>query len=339
MNYLHTLPEPVIHRDLNSFNILLRESMNAVVADFGESRFIDRILKQEMLTKQPGNLRWMSPEIFNQSTEYNTKADVYNFSLCIWELLSGEVPFANLTPLQAAQEMAVKGSRPPVNDSYPDSLVQLMKQCWTENPAERPDFASIVKLLNDILLYNRVNASLTMSLSSPTASFTDEDFSDRLSVAELRSNFEVIAPNISSSFAMTTSEQSSTASTSNQMFPRTFGSFRGMQNSSTLNNHALDDVSAISPRTGIAGVPPETFAPRCELMASSKYSAVPCMESSPLGNAGKSPLDFPRYPTSSLTSAMANGYVCDTSQPRLFMAAAAQISASNFNGNKFEGQK
>ena len=35
MNYLHNLPQPIIHRDLNSQNILMEENGRALVADFG----------------------------------------------------------------------------------------------------------------------------------------------------------------------------------------------------------------------------------------------------------------------------------------------------------------
>ena len=35
MAYLHNLSQPIIHRDLNSHNILLDENGHAVVADFG----------------------------------------------------------------------------------------------------------------------------------------------------------------------------------------------------------------------------------------------------------------------------------------------------------------
>jgi len=35
MKYLHNLPQPIIHRDLNSQNILLEETGHAIVADFG----------------------------------------------------------------------------------------------------------------------------------------------------------------------------------------------------------------------------------------------------------------------------------------------------------------
>ncbi|KAH3794073.1 hypothetical protein DPMN_147604 [Dreissena polymorpha] len=44
------------------------------------------------------NLRWMAPEIFTQCTKYSIKADVFSFSLCLWELLAGELPFAHLKP-------------------------------------------------------------------------------------------------------------------------------------------------------------------------------------------------------------------------------------------------
>ena len=72
LHYLHSLPEPIIHRDLNSHNILIHEQGRAVVADFGESRFLTNLCEENM-TKQPGNLRWMAPEVFTQCTKYSVK--------------------------------------------------------------------------------------------------------------------------------------------------------------------------------------------------------------------------------------------------------------------------
>jgi serine/threonine protein kinase len=39
MEYLHTRPTPLIHRDLKSSNILIEHSWKCKVADFGISRF------------------------------------------------------------------------------------------------------------------------------------------------------------------------------------------------------------------------------------------------------------------------------------------------------------
>ena len=110
MNYLHNLPQPIIHRDLNSHNILLHEEGRAVVADFGESRFLANLWEENM-TKQPGNLRWMAPEVFTQCTKYSIKADVFSFALCFWELLAGELPFSHLKPAAAAADMAYRHAR------------------------------------------------------------------------------------------------------------------------------------------------------------------------------------------------------------------------------------
>lgn len=147
MAYLHNLPQPIIHRDLNSHNILLDENGHAVVADFGESRFL--LSEEDNMTKQPGNLRWMAPEIFTQCTKYSIKADVFSFSLCIWELLSGELPFAHLKPAAAAAEMAYHTTRPPIAVTFPKPIVALLQRCWNASADDRPEFKEIVPILEE----------------------------------------------------------------------------------------------------------------------------------------------------------------------------------------------
>lgn len=44
------------------------------------------------------NLRWMAPEVFTQCTRYSVKADMFSYALCLWELFTGEIPFAHLKP-------------------------------------------------------------------------------------------------------------------------------------------------------------------------------------------------------------------------------------------------
>ncbi|KAK8387336.1 hypothetical protein O3P69_018129 [Scylla paramamosain] len=146
MHYLHTLPQPIIHRDLNSHNILLSNDCRARVADFGESRFVRNIFEENM-TKQPGNLRWMAPEVFTQCTQYSIKADVFSFGLCLWELLASELPFAHLKPAAAAADMAYKHSRPPLDLSFPMEVSVLLEKAWHKIPEERPDFEQIIEEL------------------------------------------------------------------------------------------------------------------------------------------------------------------------------------------------
>ncbi|CAK5007095.1 unnamed protein product [Meloidogyne enterolobii] len=111
MHYLHELIEkPVIHRDLNSHNILLHNNGRAV------------------------NLRWMAPEVFTQSCRYDHKVDVFSFALVLWEIHTAELPFSHLKPAAAAAEMAYKRNRPPLpsepNAQFPKHIIDILNQAW-----------------------------------------------------------------------------------------------------------------------------------------------------------------------------------------------------------------
>ena len=40
----------------------------------------------------------MAPEIFTQSTRYSIEADMFSFSLCLWEIFTGELPLQERKP-------------------------------------------------------------------------------------------------------------------------------------------------------------------------------------------------------------------------------------------------
>jgi serine/threonine protein kinase len=75
MNYLHFGNPPVLHRDLKSANILLDDSYNAKVADFGLSRLK---AQERSMTGNCGTVQWMAPEILANKT-YAEPADVYSY--------------------------------------------------------------------------------------------------------------------------------------------------------------------------------------------------------------------------------------------------------------------
>uniref|UniRef100_A0A2K6QSP0 TNNI3 interacting kinase n=1 Tax=Rhinopithecus roxellana TaxID=61622 RepID=A0A2K6QSP0_RHIRO len=157
MEYLHNLTQPIIHRDLNSHNILLYEDGHAVVADFGESRFLQS-LDEDNMTKQPGNLRWMAPEVFTQCTRYTIKADVFSYALCLWEILTGEIPFAHLKPAAAAADMAYHHIRPPIGYSIPKPVSSLLIRGWNACPEYELQAYFLRKSMSST--YSRISFSL-----------------------------------------------------------------------------------------------------------------------------------------------------------------------------------
>ncbi|XP_038166799.1 serine/threonine-protein kinase TNNI3K [Arvicola amphibius] len=196
MEYLHSLTQPIIHRDLNSHNILLYEDGHAVVADFGESRFLQS-LDEDNMTKQPGNLRWMAPEVFTQSTRYTIKADVFSYALCLWELLTGEIPFAHLKPAAAAADMAYHHIRPPIGYSIPKPISSLLMRGWNACPEGRPEFSEVVRKLEECLCNVELmspassNSSGSLSPSSSSDCLVSRGGPGRSHVAALRSRFEL----------------------------------------------------------------------------------------------------------------------------------------------------
>ncbi|XP_075837144.1 serine/threonine-protein kinase TNNI3K isoform X1 [Microtus pennsylvanicus] len=196
MEYLHSLTQPIIHRDLNSHNILLYEDGHAVVADFGESRFLQS-LDEDNMTKQPGNLRWMAPEVFTQCTRYTIKADVFSYALCLWELLTGEIPFAHLKPAAAAADMAYHHIRPPIGYSIPKPISSLLMRGWNACPEGRPEFSEVVRKLEECLCNVELmspassNSSGSLSPSSSSDCLVSRGGPGRSHVAALRSRFEL----------------------------------------------------------------------------------------------------------------------------------------------------
>lgn len=96
MEYIHS--QGVIHRDLKSGNILFDRNFCAKIADFGvacEEAYHD------VVGDDAGTYRWMAPEMIKHEP-YGRKVDVYSFGLLLWEMLTGAIPYENMTPVQAA---------------------------------------------------------------------------------------------------------------------------------------------------------------------------------------------------------------------------------------------
>lgn len=143
MEYLHE--NNIIHRDLKTANLLM-DSHNVVkVADFGVARFLNQ---GGAMTAETGTYRWMAPEVINHQP-YDQKADVFSFSIVLWELLTAKVPYDTMTPLQAALGVR-QGLRPELPDNAHPKLLELMQKCWEANPTKRPSFTEITNDLENL---------------------------------------------------------------------------------------------------------------------------------------------------------------------------------------------
>ncbi|TYI88242.1 hypothetical protein E1A91_D04G194400v1 [Gossypium mustelinum] len=146
MNYLHQ--NNIIHRDLKAPNLLMDENEVVKVADFGVARVK---VQSGVMTAETGTYRWMAPEVIEHKP-YDHKADVFSFGIVLWELLTGKLPYACLTPLQAAVGVVQKGLRPTIPKNTNPKLAELLERCWQLDPTLRPDFSEIIDILRQIAM-------------------------------------------------------------------------------------------------------------------------------------------------------------------------------------------
>ncbi|XP_060188505.1 serine/threonine-protein kinase STY13-like isoform X1 [Lycium barbarum] len=141
MEYVHGLN--LIHRDLKSDNLLIAADKSIKIADFGVARIE---VQTEGMTPETGTYRWMAPEMI-QHRPYTQKVDVYSFGIVLWELITGMLPFQNMTAVQAAFAVVNKGVRPTIPSDCLPVLGEIMTRCWDANPDNRPPFSQVVRML------------------------------------------------------------------------------------------------------------------------------------------------------------------------------------------------
>lgn len=91
LDYAHK--KGIVHRDLKPQNVLLDESGNAVLTDFGIAKVLEG--GQTALTQSGmsmGTPIYMAPEQW-RGQALDSRADIYSFGVMLYEMLAGEAPF------------------------------------------------------------------------------------------------------------------------------------------------------------------------------------------------------------------------------------------------------
>lgn len=158
MNFLHQLTPPILHLDLKPSNVLLSDSLDAKITDFGLSRVAESVCKYTGMKDEDegGTLCYMPPEALQSSSYKPSKAfDVYSFGILLWSIITGKEPYDGVQSSLVRFRIPL-GDRPDLasvdrcETEGLDELLKLMMQCWDQEPHRRPSFLDCVHTITAI---------------------------------------------------------------------------------------------------------------------------------------------------------------------------------------------
>ncbi len=134
LNYLHHMkPDPMIHRDISSANVLLEHLQppklwKAKITDYGSVNLV-----RQLHTENPGSPAYSAPEAGTPSQQ-TTKMDIYSFGVLMLEMLTGQ--------------LVVPENRSSLfHQVHHEHLLRLLQRCLSERPTDRPSAENIMSEL------------------------------------------------------------------------------------------------------------------------------------------------------------------------------------------------
>ncbi|MGW6689381.1 protein kinase domain-containing protein [Streptomyces sp. NPDC054961] len=163
---------PIVHRDLKPRNVMVRPDGTVLVLDLGVASVMDTDTTRLTSTGTPiGSPAYMAPEQA-MGGAVGPHTDLYALGVVLYELLSGNVPFAGSTALGVLHRhlyeppLPVRPSRPDI----PPQLEALLLRLLAKDPQDRPGSAQEVYAALVPLLPHRGSGAPTGALD-PTRPF------------------------------------------------------------------------------------------------------------------------------------------------------------------------
>jgi len=148
LDYAHN--KGVIHRDLKPSNVMLEDSGNVKVMDYG----VARAQQMDGLTTTGsflGTPNYAAPETVDAGTQ--PQSDLYSLGVVLFEMLTGTLPFRGESAMAVLRSHAITPPPAPssLNFTLPEALDHLVLRLLSKEPSERPTAEELLNELADFL--------------------------------------------------------------------------------------------------------------------------------------------------------------------------------------------
>lgn len=137
---LHSNQPQIIHQDIKPANILIDNSHNYAITDFGISSKTNGMHGGYYDDENSGTFAYMAPERFNDNPTPIPKSDIWAFGATLCEILTGKVPFG-----EEGGKSQNKNTPMPTLLGLPTSIKNIIYACLQNDSSKRPTAQQLVQ--------------------------------------------------------------------------------------------------------------------------------------------------------------------------------------------------
>ncbi|MBA0693963.1 hypothetical protein Goari_004299 [Gossypium aridum] len=165
IEYLHNGCESrILHLDIKPQNVLLDQSLNPKISDFGLAKVYSRDHSYVTMTSARGTIGFIAPEIFMRNLgNPSHKSDVYSYGMLLLEMVGGKQQFKQITSFSTGGSSGTEAYFPEwiyekvmekmdnvVDESYEIGRKMRMVGLWCiqMKQRDRPTMKRVVEMLS-----------------------------------------------------------------------------------------------------------------------------------------------------------------------------------------------
>jgi len=137
----HAHKNGMVHRDVKPDNIMVTKDGQVKLADLGLVKEADNEINLTRTGRGLGTPHFMAPEQFRNAKNADVKCDIYSLGATLYQMVTGELPFRSLGPLDAWMKKINNELTPPrqIVPTLSERIDWAILRAMSADPVKRPD--------------------------------------------------------------------------------------------------------------------------------------------------------------------------------------------------------